>query len=109
MAPTAAIASSRAAPDKIERQLDLARFAFHGHRRVERAEQAARVGVSEAHAVAGLEAFCRTCKRAPAIFVHPLDQIEGDFRLMLVAKAHTFERCGNDARIVENERVAGPQ
>ena len=37
------------------------------------------------HAIAGLQAFCRTCEGTPGIVADPLGQIEIDFRLRLAA------------------------
>ena len=42
------------------------------------------------HAIAGLQAFCRTCEGTPGIVANPLGEVEIDFRLRLAADAAIY-------------------
>ena len=58
------------------------------------------------HAIADLETFRGTREGAPGTVSDLLRQIEIDLRLHLSARTHARERRRNDARVVEDERVA---
>ena len=58
------------------------------------------------HAIAGLQALCRTCEGPPGIVADPLGQVEIDFRLRLAAHADAGKCRQDHARIVEDERIA---
>ena len=56
-----------------------------------------------------LKAFCRTREGAPSVVADPLRQVEIDLGSRFAADARARERCGNDARVVEDQRVARAQ
>ncbi len=63
--------------------------------------------ISEVNVVAFREALLRTRQRTPTGGIDPPQQIETYARRHAGPFAPAFERCRNDARIVEYERIAG--
>ncbi len=103
-----------ASPDLLEtvimdEEFNRAGVAPGRHRRVERAGQAGCPFVTEVHAVSHLQSLGGPRQRPPAACIAALDQVGRHLRLQFAAAANTRKRCGNDARIVEHERIAGAQ
>ena len=65
--------------------------------------------MTEVQTVALLQALGRPRQRPPAALTAALDQRDGNVRLQLAAAADAIESGGNDARIVEDERIARAQ
>ena len=91
---------------EIERELDLAGFAFRRYGRIERTHHTAVARVAEVDTVARLQAFCRTCEGAPGVIADALGQVEINFRLRLAADADAGKRRRDHAGIIEDECIA---
>ena len=96
---------------KCEVQDDFARLALGLDLGVERGEQAGMAlgGFAEANALADFQLLRGTNERAPAAFVDALDQHRLDLGDRVPARAHPVETRGDDARVVDDNRVARPQ
>ena len=65
--------------------------------------------MAEVQPVALLQALGRPRQRQPTVGGEPFDQRHGDVGTQVAAPAHALQRRGNDARVVEHQRVAFAQ
>ena len=95
---------------EMEGKHDLAFVALHDIG-VEAAKQAGHAFgcFAETDAVAGRQTLARFRQRAPEVRALALDQRRLDARNILAAHADAVETRGNDARVVDDENVAGAQ
>ena len=97
-------------PVEMEGEQNFSLVAFD-HVGVERSKQTGHAfgGLAEADAIAGSKPLGGLGQSAPEVRPLALDQCRFDARDGVAAHAHAVEARGDDARIVDDKRVAGAQ